>query len=122
MILTVLHFNSNNHASIRKVVLGKTSIKVSIFHLTQHFIGMPDSTAGPPTGVNANGDRLPTRERGYRSANHYVRRRTAMPPGINNGGIPQPQPGGLQGTSPYQEGGLGEFSDPSFSKKAGSTN
>lgn len=31
--------------------------------------------------INANGDRLPTRERGYRSANHYVRRRTtaAMP-------------------------------------------
>ncbi len=35
--------------------------------------------------VATNGDRLPTRERGYRSANQYVRRRPGLPMGINNG-------------------------------------
>lgn len=38
-----------------------------------------------PAMPSTNGDRLPTRERGYRSANQYVRRRVAMPAGINNG-------------------------------------
>lgn len=55
----------------------------------------------PVGNAAGNGDRLPTRERGYRSANHYVRRRAAMPVGINNG---------LEATNPEipdEDGGLG---------------
>jgi hypothetical protein len=50
---------------------------------------------GVVAGTNAggNGDRLPTRERGYRSANQYVRRRAAMPAGINNGIVGEGNPG-----------------------------
>ena len=63
--------------------------------------------------ISTNGDRLPTRERGYRSANQYVRRRTAIPAAVIN------QAAGVGQTSPYQEGGLGDVVDPRMAAGGG---
>ncbi len=54
--------------------------------------GATGGAAGPSCpNQGSNGDRVPTRERGYRSANHYARRRQGLPIGINNGGIADQQ-------------------------------
>lgn len=52
---------------------------------TNFYSGANNFGGGAPIVPGPNGDRLPTRERGYRSANQYVRRRAGMPAGINNG-------------------------------------
>jgi len=70
MILTVHRYNSH-HVSIRREALALTSTKVTIrfiiyFEIGMNGVGGPEQQAQTTT---TNGDRLPTRERGYRSAN-----------------------------------------------------
>ena len=70
MILTVHRYNSHR-VSIRREVLELIFTKVTIMVIIYYEIGM-NGAGGPeqqPLTTSTNGDRLPTRERGYRSAN-----------------------------------------------------
>ena len=73
----------------------KTNMNLMFYDFNGSSLPQPNSTStnfysgsnsnfGGAIMPGPNGDRLPTRERGYRSANQYVRRRAAMPAGINN--------------------------------------